>query len=120
MVCARFLDAPIVSRGSWVFRNFRFAGYLKKCEQEVVLEMAEVKESVWAGFILAVGVELYIKGIMGDAEDKDVSCSFERWRWRTACADIPGMCESGFWFVWPDGLQSLKEYKDLSLYMHVM
>lgn len=54
-------------------RNFRFATYLQKCEQEVVIEMAEVKESVWIGFILVVGVELYIKGIMGDAETGDVS-----------------------------------------------
>ena len=53
-------------------RNFRFAAYLKKCEQEVVIELAEIKHGVWVGLILFVGVELYVKGIIGEATSNAV------------------------------------------------
>ena len=59
-------------------RNFRFAAYLKKCEQEVVIGLAEIKHGVWVGLILSVGVELYIKGIMGKAESNAVRTIFRQ------------------------------------------
>lgn len=53
-------------------RNFRFASYLTKCEQSVVLELAGVKEGVWVALILFVGAELFVKGILGKAESSEV------------------------------------------------
>ncbi|CAB1110578.1 unnamed protein product [Ectocarpus sp. CCAP 1310/34] len=52
-------------------KNFRFASYLTKCEQSVVLELAGVKEGVWVALILFVGAELFVKGILGKAESSE-------------------------------------------------
>ncbi|CAM9604930.1 unnamed protein product, partial [Ascophyllum nodosum] len=58
-------------------KNFRFAAYQQKCEQDVVIELAGIKHSVWVGFILFVGIELFVKGLMGEAEsDQDVRVLF--------------------------------------------
>lgn len=54
-------------------RNFRFASYLKKCEQSVVLNLAGIKEGVWVALILLVGAELFIKGLFGEAKSNEVS-----------------------------------------------
>ncbi|CAM9627591.1 unnamed protein product, partial [Hapterophycus canaliculatus] len=58
-------------------KNFRFASYLIKCEQSVVLNLAGIKEGVWVALILLTGSELFIKGILGEAESsKDVKPIF--------------------------------------------
>lgn len=54
-------------------RNFRFASYLIKCEQSVVLNLAGIKEGVWVALILLAGAELFVKGILGEAESSKVS-----------------------------------------------
>lgn len=56
-------------------RNFRFASYLIKCEQSVVLNLAGIKEGVWVALILLAGAELFVKGILGEAESSKVSLS---------------------------------------------
>lgn len=38
----------------------------------MVIELATIKHSVWVALILAVGVELYVKGLMGEAESNKV------------------------------------------------
>lgn len=53
-------------------RNFRFASYLKKCEQSVVLNLAGIKEGVWVALILLVGAELFVKGLFGEAKSNEV------------------------------------------------
>ena len=40
-----------------------------------MIELAGIKHSVWVGFILFVGIELFVKGLMGEAESDQVGWS---------------------------------------------
>eukprot|EP00903_Cladosiphon_okamuranus_P015597 g14402.t1 len=58
-------------RSNHLPKNFRFASYLKKCEQSVVLNLAGIKEGVWVALILLVGAELFVKGLFGEAKSSE-------------------------------------------------
>lgn len=75
-------------------RNFRFASYLKKCEQSVVLNLAGIKEGVWVALILLVGAELFVKGLFGEAKSNEVGESRGRPR-HLSCVDGPSFFSPG-------------------------
>lgn len=59
----------------------------------MVIKIAEIKESVWICFIVAVGFELYVKGLMGQAESTEVSEDSKRSTWYSGDGQVYRMVD---------------------------